>query len=274
MRVHLRIVSLVGHSQAVSMWAWPVATIRWAPAVAGANADRSPARIASRSGRRSSTSVSTRRSRCRLGSSVGKRPHQPVDDIEIVDELLGGIIDEHDLGPPEAIQRPLAGRVEGTEATRTESGEGRVGRSFEPDRERAGRTCDAVVRALGVDALDGSPRLVDDEALALEPGRIGAEPEVDHRLDPLVGPVLGHVAEHREPGGCPWRAPRRPDVERGLVVGRGPGGDRERPSRSLDQREDAFVQLALDAFLEVVAVDVHVRVPPVRRSRPPRRARR
>ena len=29
MRVHLRTVSRIGHSHAVSMWAWPTATVRW-----------------------------------------------------------------------------------------------------------------------------------------------------------------------------------------------------------------------------------------------------
>ena len=72
------------------------------------------------------------------------------------------------------------------------------------------------------------PFALDDEGLALEPGRRPCEARIDHRLDPLAGPGGRDVTAQPEPGGGPRRTPRRAGSERGQAVGVGSGIDRQR----------------------------------------------
>ena len=73
-RAHLRFVSRTGHSQALSMWAWPTALIRWALADAGRDsgsasslrASTAPAATPARSST-SSARLSARMISCRRG---------------------------------------------------------------------------------------------------------------------------------------------------------------------------------------------------------------
>ena len=107
----------------------------------------------------------------------------------------------------------------------------------------------------------GVPRAVvvalDDEPLALEPGRIPVEPEVDHGLDAAARPTVGTCAVEAEPGRRPRRTPRASDLERVEVVDVGSGRDRQRTSIGMDEWEHALPQLTLDALLDQIPVVEH-----------------
>ena len=97
---------------------------------------------------------------------------------------------------------------------------------------------DGDVRAPRMDPLDGPSGVVDDETLALEPGGIAVEAEVDHGLDAAAGPVLRDLTGQAEPCRPPRRTPPRTDGEVGEPVERRPGLDRELRPIGLDERND------------------------------------
>ena len=126
-RSHLRRVSRIGHNQAVSMWAWPVAMIRWALDRAGS---ASAGSIAWRAAATSGTSVEGAFDVAQQSPPAWvverERAHQPVEDVEVVHQRLGLGVDDDQLGAPEPVQRLLAGRGRRPERRRTELRERRV----------------------------------------------------------------------------------------------------------------------------------------------------
>ena len=99
MRVHLRTVSAIGHSQAVSMWAWPVAITWCVPAAARvASAPASGRRAAATSGQASSAARACAAGVPGAGRSSGHRAHQPVEHVDVVRQRLGVGVDQHQIG--------------------------------------------------------------------------------------------------------------------------------------------------------------------------------
>ncbi len=190
------------------------------------------------------------------GIGEGQRTHDAVEDVEIVDERLGLGVDEDQFGPPETVDGVGSCRLGRAHRRGPERGERRVRCGFEEDRHRTGFPGQSVRGAPRMDALHRPTGLVDDEPLALEPGRIGMETEIDDGLDPSSSPGFGDFAVEPEPGGAPGNPP--PTVgQRSEVVGRRSGEDVDRAPFGVGQRKDPFPELALDPFLDEQAFIVH-----------------
>jgi hypothetical protein len=110
-----------------------------------------------------------------------------------------------------------------------------------------------------VDALHRATLGIANESLALEAGRVGPEPEVDHGLDAAPRPAGRHHPGEPEPRGGPRRTPPLADGERLQVVEIGAGLDVEREALWVDERHDALGQLPGDPFLDELTVVVHHR---------------
>ena len=129
---------------------------------------------------------------------------------------------------------------------------------LEADRHR---TCDRVdrqVHASGVDALYGAVLGVHHEALALEPGGVRMEAEIDDGLDPLVHPGVGDLGIESEPGGGPRGSPGGADLEGLQMIEIPAGADAKWPSVGFEEWEHTLVELAADPPLGEFAVVVHV----------------
>ncbi len=265
-RVHLRTVSPIGHSHAVSMWAWPVATTRWAPERAG-SAERGGDRGARR---RDGVVAPARRGGQQVQGAAdgdadagaprvveGERAHRAVEDIEVVQQRLGGGVDDDELGPLQPVQRVGTGGRRRPERRRAELRQQRVRRGLDDELDRSGLSGHRHGLAPGVDALHGSALGVAHEALALEARGIGPEAEVEERLDPPARPRRRHLAGEAEPRRAPRRSPALADGERRQVVEPRPGLDGEGDASRVHERQDALGQLARDAFLDELAVVVH-----------------
>ena len=253
------------------MCACPVATIRWALDRAGvASAAPTAWRAAATSGTRS-----------RARGDVVQQPsparvvelecaHQTVEDAEVVHERFGVRVDDDQVGALEPVQRLLTRCRRRSEGGWPELRErrvrGRLDREHEPSRLRV----DGDVGALRMDPLDRLSGVVADETLALEPGGIAVEAEVDHGLDAAAGPVLRDLTGQAEPCRPPRRTPPRTDGEVGEPVERRPGLDPERYPIGLDERNDPLPPLARDASLHERAVVVHPRTLPNPRGTTPR----
>ena len=234
-RTHLRTVSRVGHSHAVSMWAWPVATTRCVPAPAGRSAARrrggdARRRAAPRRRRRRAH----RRARAGCARGAGRAP--------------GGC-----ASPRRARRsRRAAPRRRGRRAPR------RRGRGRTADRRRRWRASRAATA--GTAGTTGwtpprrRPRTARRPVPRPRPGgagggrarrgrrRRGPGPPSRTRVpdDPIRGrasprcgaapargvrPVLGHGAREAEPRRVPGLAPRSTHGERRQLVERRPGLD-------------------------------------------------
>ena len=209
-RTHLRTVSRIGHSHAVSMWAWPVAMARWADgavgvASAGARTARASAGVAPAATASSPRASSAQQLRPPAVGD-GQRAHHAVEDVEVVEQRLGLLVDDDEVGAGELVERGLARRRRRTERRRPELRERRVRGCLDDDLHRTGAGGDRHGRAPRVDALDRLAVRPTHEALALESGTVGGEAEIDDRLDALRRPLGGHFA----PAAEPRRAPRRP----------------------------------------------------------------
>ena len=114
MRTHLRTVSRIGHSHAVSMWAWPVAIARCAAGEAGVAS--AGARTARRLGGGCPAGEGvepTSEHAQQLGSAAvgdGQRAHQAVEDVEVVEQRLCLLVDDDEVGTGELVERGLARR--------------------------------------------------------------------------------------------------------------------------------------------------------------------
>ena len=268
-RTHLRTVSRIGHSQAVSMWAWPVATTRCVPAPAG----RAPARRRGGGARR------------RVGApaataSSAPREHAP-DAERGAGRAPGGC-----ASPRRARRsRRAAPRRRGRPAPRRRGRRTYCGSSpavaSEPSgdgwncgndgldaaststRERPRDRVHGHGLAARVEAVHGVAVGVADQALPAEPGPRPTPSEVEHRLDAVppaargVRPVLGHGAREAEPRRVPGLAPRSTDGERRQLVERRPGLDVERLAGGGDERQHPLGQLAGDPLLDQLGVVVH-----------------
>src|SRR5690606_33363621 len=122
--------------------------------------------------------------------------------------------DQGEVGVPEPVARPVSGGVRIAEWRWYELAERRVRRRLQLDGGRPGNGVDPVASAARVDALDRSAVVVDDQPLALEPGGVTAEPEVDHRFDSPAAPVIGDLAREHEPGRRPRSTPHLARLER------------------------------------------------------------
>ena len=225
MRVHLRTVSANGHSQAVSMWAWPVATIRWAPERAGTastvgQGGTGGGRRAVAPARRSGDDVERPRDGGAdagpAGVGEGERAHDAVEDVEVVDERLGVGVDDDQLGPVEPVQRLVPGGVRRAQRRRAELRDQRVRRRLDDELDGPRLAGHRHGLAAGVDALHRPTLGVADETLALEAGRVEPEAEVEQGLDAAARPGGRDRAGEAEPR-------RRPTV--------GPSADRRRTGR-------------------------------------------
>ena len=243
------------------MCAWPMAIERCPAGACSASHGCNGRRAATTSGRRSSARSRAREHLHPAGIVEPQGAHHAVDDLEVVGESLGVGVDDHELGPTEAVDRTVARGVERALRRRAELRERRIGRRLEQQRQVAGRPVERVVRASRVDALEGAPRAVvvalDDEPFALEPGGVRVEPEVDHGLDAVTRPTVGARAVESEPRGRPRCTPRTPRGERCEVFEVGSGRDRQRTAIGMDEREHALPQLTLDALLDQIPVVEH-----------------
>ncbi len=121
-----------------------------------------------------------------------------------------------------------------------------------------------------MDSLERSERAIrhhlDHQGLALETGGTGMEPEVDDGFDASPRPLGRDLTRQPEPRGGPGGSPRRPGLEGLEVIEIGTGLDRQPALVAVDEREDPLPQLALDAFLDEVAVAEHAATlfPPTR----------
>ena len=244
-RMHLRTVSRIGHNQAVSMWAWPLATMRWPDDGAGAcSAGASTARALAMSGYASSARANVRSSRGRRGSSRASVAHQPVEHLDVVRQRFCLAVDHRQVGATKAVERMLAGRLRRAQLGRNELRERRIRCRFEVDRQGPWRGVNGISHPARVDALHGPASIVDHQCLALEAGRVGPEPGIDDRLDSLPGPLVRHRAAEHEPGRSPRRSPLGADHERRLLLTRRPGGHRQGHCTPFDARQHPLVQFA------------------------------
>ena len=172
-------------------------------------------------------------------------------------ERFGLGVDDDQLGALEPVQRLLAGRGRRPERRRPELRERRVRGRLDGEHDGPRFGVDGDVRAPRMDPLDGPSVVVDDETLALEPGGVAVEAEVDHGLDAAARPMVRDLTRQAEPRRPPRRAPPRPDREVGEPVERRPGLDRECRPIDLDERHDPLPQLARDASLHERPVVVH-----------------
>ena len=193
----------IGHSHAVSMWAWPVAMTWWAPARAGtpsASADARPAPATAASSQppggwatTSSAPTMAARMRARRGSSSGSVAHHTVEDVEVVQQGLGVGVDDDELGALEPVQRRRCRRSSGEP-----SGDGRnctrIGFDAASTTSSTGPGSPGTGTAWrrGWMPCTGRPLRVADEALALEARRVGPEAEVEQRLDASPRPGRRH----------------------------------------------------------------------------------
>ena len=140
MRTHLRTVSRIGHSHAVSMWAWPVAMARWAAGDVGvASAGARTARDLGRRGAAGEGVEAARQHAEQLRPApIGdrQRAHHPVEDVEVVEQCLRLLVDDDEVGAGELVQRRLARGRRQTERRRPELRERRVRRSLDDDLHR------------------------------------------------------------------------------------------------------------------------------------------
>ena len=157
--MHLRRVSRIGHSQAVSMWAWPIATARCRSdrrRVLGSARPNSGRTIRDRGGDIGEP-VESRFDRAqqlhpaRVVEADGA--HHAVEHLEVVGERLGVGVDHDEFGATEPVDRRLTGGVERAERRRSELRECRVRRRLEQQRDVAGRVVERVVGAPWMDAL-------------------------------------------------------------------------------------------------------------------------
>ena len=189
--------------------------------------------------------------------------HHLVEHGEVVEQRLGGEVDEHHVGAGEDVLRIVAGGGERPERRRLELRERRVGRRLDVDRERPGDRFHGHGLAARVQAVHGVAAGVADQPLPAEPRSRTTPSEVEHRLDAVaptvrgVRPVLGHGAREAEPRRVPGLAPRSTHGERGQLVEGRPGLDVERLAGGGDEREHPLGELAGDAFLDQLGVVVH-----------------
>ena len=217
-RVHLRTVSASGHSQAVSMCACPVATMRWAPDRAGtASAGASTARAATTRRRRRRADGRRRRgpargrrgSRARRGSSSGQRPHHAVEHVEVVDERLGVGVDDDQLGPVEPVQRPLARRVRRARAATAELRERRVRGRLDEQLDRARRrSSTGTAWRRGWMPCTGRPLPSRTSPSHWNPGASARNPRSISASTRRPRPRRRDLAGEAEPGRGPRRTPR------------------------------------------------------------------
>jgi hypothetical protein len=189
-----------------------------------------------------------------------KRAHHAVEHVGVVEQRLGLVVDEDQLGPLQPVQRALAGGVERTHHRRTERRERRVGGGLDDEHHRSRRRCDGHGLAPRVHTLHGDATLVAHESLALEPGSIHPKPEVEQRLDPSARPRHRDLAGEAKPRRAPRRPPLPSDVERCQLVEGSTGLDGEWAAGAVDQRRQPLSQLAGDAFLDEQAVVVHAAI--------------
>ena len=154
-------------------------------------------RAAATSGTRS------RARRCRATTVAGgvverECAHQSVEDAEVVHQRFGVGVDDDQIGALEPVQRLLACCRRRSEGGWPELRERRVRGRLHREHERSRLRVYGDVRALRMDPLDRLSGVVADETLALEPGGIAVEAEVDHGLDPAGGPVS--AGSHRSGG--------------------------------------------------------------------------
>ena len=259
-------VSRIGHSQAVSMWAWPMAI----DAVAGrarpgrsSRAARAIARGGGDVGERSSAPFERAQHLHPARVVERQRAHHAVEHLEVVGERLGVGVDDDELGPAEAVERRVAGGVERAQRRRAELGERRVRRRLEQQRHVAGRrrrggsSCAAGgCPAAGVTtcrrrrARRRSPSHWKPAAFGWKPRSITASTRRPAHRRGACPSNRNQVVPHGAPHGLPT-------VERFEVIEVGAGGDRQRTAVGVDEREHALPQLTLDALLDQVPVVVH-----------------
>ncbi len=156
-------VSRIGHSHAVSMWAWPVATTRCVPAPAGRASSLARRRRTSAGCAPGGDGVEgTTRARAGCAPGAGRAPGgcriSLVEHGEVVEQRLGGEVDEHHVGAGEDVLRIVAGGGERPERRRLELWERRVGRRLDVDRERPGDRFHGHGLAARVQAVHGRGR--------------------------------------------------------------------------------------------------------------------
>ena len=243
--MHLRTVSLVGHSHAVSMWACPVATMRWARARAGTASSAASSARAGRYRRRPGEEVEgalDRRSQ--LGAGAGRRPAACASRRRARRGRAAALRRRRRRAPARPGRAGTAGGRRPWPARRaTTAGTGGTSGWTPPPRRarRARPVGDRDGLAARVDALHGPALAVAHQPLALEPGGVEAEPEVDQRLDAAARPLGGHVAGEAEPRRAPRRPPPVADGERASArratarprrrAGGGRGGRAAAPAR-------------------------------------------
>ncbi len=127
-----------------------------------------------------------------------ERAHQTVEDAEVVHERFGVRVDDDQIGALEPVQRLLTRCRRRSEGGWPELRERRVRGRLDREHEASRLRVDGDVGALRMDPLDRLSGVVADETLALEPGGIAVEAEVDHGLDAAAGPAP--AGSHRSGG--------------------------------------------------------------------------
>ena len=187
-----------------------------------------------------------------------QRPHHTVQYVEVQQQGLRVGVDAHQLGPLQPVQRLVTRRRRRAERRRAERWEQRVRRRLDGQLDRARLARQGQRLAARVDPLHRPTLRVANQPLALEPRRVGREPEVEERLEPADRTMPSGTSPVRRNHVVPHGGPQRPPTANGASASRlGPASTRERPPLRVHEREHALGQLAVDPLLEQLAVVVH-----------------
>jgi hypothetical protein len=228
------------------------------------------------------------------GVAAVEGAHQPVEGDDVGLEPDDRTVDDGEIGPPEAVERPGPGGGGVAEEGRGEAVVGvhvGVGRRLDEEADRPdprasparagghrGRSpgrdgVEGDVQGTRRHPLDGRTGEGEGEALGLEPGPGRVEAEVDDGLGPGGVPAGRDRPAQPPPHRPPGRAPLLADGGRAVGGGEGlahghrfagdvPALDAERHRGSVAGRGDPVVEGARDAVLDDHPVVVHACVLP------------
>ena len=250
------------------MWAWPVATTRWAPRSAGHGEHRRehgpggdrPRRRSRPAGGRARRAPATMAARMPGPAGVveGERAHHPVEHVEVVD-----------AAPRRRRRRRRARPGRGGTAARSPavsgepSGDGRncgnIGFDAASTTSSTGPGSPATGTAWrrGWMPCTGRPLPSRTRPSHWKPGRVEPEAEVEQRLDTAARPRRRDLAREAEPRRAPRRTPAVADGERREVVERRTGLDGQRAALRVHERQHPLGQLPGDPLLDQLPVVVH-----------------
>lgn len=147
------------------------------------------------------------------GAVDGQLRHQLPEHLQVLDELPHGLVEDREIHPGQGVLR-LTARGLLVAQLRLQEGvvveDHRVRRGLDMQQHllaaRDGRS-DPYPLVARVEALHRGAVGPVDEALALEPGHVLVEAEIEDRLDRTARPLLGDGPGDPEPAGAPGRAP-------------------------------------------------------------------